>query len=72
MYYQLSEEQEMFSQTIRKFTNEKLVPIASKIDEIGEFPKEAFVMRDAKATQIFEGTNQIQRIVVARSLLREV
>lgn len=27
--------------------------------------------RDAKITQIFEGTNQIQRIVVARSLLKD-
>ena len=25
-------------------------------------------MRDAKITQIFEGTNQIQRLVIARSL----
>jgi len=28
-------------------------------------------MRDAKITQIYEGTNQIQRIVMARSLLRD-
>ena len=28
------------------------------------------MMRDAKITQIYEGTNQIQRIVVARQLLR--
>ncbi len=27
------------------------------------------MMRDAKITQIYEGTNQIQRIVIARSLL---
>ena len=27
-------------------------------------------MRDAKITQIYEGTNQIQRIVIARELLR--
>jgi alkylation response protein AidB-like acyl-CoA dehydrogenase len=26
-------------------------------------------MRDAKVTQIYEGTNQIQRIVIARGLL---
>jgi len=26
-------------------------------------------MRDAKVTQIYEGTNQIQRIVMARQLL---
>jgi alkylation response protein AidB-like acyl-CoA dehydrogenase len=29
------------------------------------------MMRDAKATQIYEGTNQIQRIVIARQLLDE-
>ena len=34
-----------------------------------DFPIERF-MRDAKITQIYEGTNQIQRIVIARNLLR--
>ena len=29
-------------------------------------------MREAKVTQIFEGTNQIQRLVIARSLVKEV
>ena len=29
------------------------------------------MMRDAKITQIYEGTNQIQRIVIARNLLRD-
>jgi alkylation response protein AidB-like acyl-CoA dehydrogenase len=29
-------------------------------------------MRDAKITQIYEGTNQIQRIVIARALLDRV
>jgi alkylation response protein AidB-like acyl-CoA dehydrogenase len=28
-------------------------------------------MRDAKITQIYEGTNQIQRLVIARELLGE-
>ena len=27
-------------------------------------------MREAKVTQIFEGTNQVQRLVIARQLLR--
>jgi alkylation response protein AidB-like acyl-CoA dehydrogenase len=27
------------------------------------------MMRDAKITQIYEGTNQIQRLVMARALL---
>jgi acyl-CoA dehydrogenase len=30
------------------------------------------MMRDAKVTQIYEGTNQIQRLVMARELLRGV
>jgi alkylation response protein AidB-like acyl-CoA dehydrogenase len=30
------------------------------------------MMRDAKITQIYEGTNQIQRVVIARELLREL
>jgi alkylation response protein AidB-like acyl-CoA dehydrogenase len=34
-----------------------------------EYPVER-MMRDAKATQIYEGTNQIQRLVVARDIFR--
>jgi alkylation response protein AidB-like acyl-CoA dehydrogenase len=34
-----------------------------------DFPVER-MMRDAKITQIYEGTNQVQRIVMARSILR--
>ena len=34
-----------------------------------DFPVERF-MRDAKITQIYEGTNQIQRVVVAKHLLK--
>ncbi|MQL51085.1 acyl-CoA dehydrogenase [Desulfofundulus thermobenzoicus] len=35
-----------------------------------EYPLER-MMRDAKITQIYEGTNQIQRLVIARSLLEK-
>ena len=35
-----------------------------------EYPVER-MMRDAKVTQIYEGTNQIQRLVIAREMLRE-
>ena len=35
---------------------------------ITEFPIER-MFRDAKITQIYEGTNQIQRMVIARKVL---
>jgi alkylation response protein AidB-like acyl-CoA dehydrogenase len=38
---------------------------------VNEYPVER-MMRDAKITQIYEGTNQIQRLVIARELLRSL
>ncbi len=37
---------------------------------VKDYPIEKY-MRDAKITQIYEGTNQIQRLVIARCILRE-
>jgi alkylation response protein AidB-like acyl-CoA dehydrogenase len=37
---------------------------------IQEYPVER-MMRDAKITQIYEGTNQIQRLVIAREMMKE-
>jgi butyryl-CoA dehydrogenase len=36
-----------------------------------EYPVEKF-MRDAKITQIYEGTNQIQRSIIALQLIKEM
>jgi alkylation response protein AidB-like acyl-CoA dehydrogenase len=36
-----------------------------------DFPVERF-LRDAKVTQIYEGTNQVQRVVIARELLKRM
>src|SRR5579862_2791702 len=38
---------------------------------IQEYPLER-MMRDAKITQIYEGTNQIQRLVIAREMMKEL
>jgi alkylation response protein AidB-like acyl-CoA dehydrogenase len=45
------------------------VQIAGGYGYMVEFPAERF-MRDAKITQIYEGTNQIQKLVIARQLLK--
>ena len=37
---------------------------------IKEYPVER-MMRDAKITQIYEGTNQIQRMIIANQLFNE-
>ncbi|MBD3336041.1 MAG: hypothetical protein GF355_11055, partial [Candidatus Eisenbacteria bacterium] len=36
-----------------------------------DYPIEKY-MRDAKITQIYEGTNQIQRVVIGRQIIREM
>ncbi len=37
---------------------------------MNEYPVQK-LMRDAKLLQIYEGTSQIQRVVIARDLLKE-
>jgi butyryl-CoA dehydrogenase len=46
------------------------VQVLGGVGYTSEYPVERY-MRDAKVMQIFEGTNQIQRIVIARDLKKE-
>jgi len=45
------------------------IQVAGGYGYMVDFPAERY-MRDAKITQIYEGTNQIQRLVIARQLLK--
>ncbi len=56
------------SDTAMKVTTDA-VQILGGYGYVSEYPVER-MMRDAKITQIYEGTNQIQRVVIARDLLR--
>jgi alkylation response protein AidB-like acyl-CoA dehydrogenase len=68
-FTQLASMAKLFStDTAMKVTTDA-VQILGGYGYIKEFPLERF-MRDAKATQIYEGTNQIQRVVIARELLK--
>jgi len=56
------------SDTAMKVTTDA-VQVFGGYGYIREYPVER-MMRDAKITQIYEGTNQVQRIIVANQLLR--
>ncbi|MBT7668351.1 MAG: acyl-CoA dehydrogenase, partial [Bdellovibrionales bacterium] len=47
------------------------VQVLGGVGYTSDYPLERF-MRDAKVLQIVEGTNQIQRVVIARHLQREL
>jgi alkylation response protein AidB-like acyl-CoA dehydrogenase len=57
------------SDTAMKVTTDA-VQILGGYGYVSEYPVER-MMRDAKITQIYEGTNQIQRLVIARDLLSD-
>ena len=50
------------------YVTTEAVQIHGGVGYTSEYPVERF-MRDAKVLQIVEGTNQIQRVVIARHLL---
>jgi butyryl-CoA dehydrogenase len=59
----------MASRVAREVTNEA-VQIFGGYGYMSEFPVERYY-RDAKITEIYEGTSEIQRIVIARHLLKQ-
>jgi alkylation response protein AidB-like acyl-CoA dehydrogenase len=55
---------------VAMFATTEAVQILGGYGYIKEYPVERF-MRDAKITQIYEGTQEIQRLVIAREMARE-
>jgi cyclohexane-1-carbonyl-CoA dehydrogenase len=47
-----------------------MVQVLGGYGYIRDYPLER-MFRDAKLTQIFEGTNQIQRMIIGRELIRQ-
>lgn len=41
MDFNINEEQKMILKVVREFTEKEIEPIAAKIDETGEFPRES-------------------------------
>ncbi|MDI3327791.1 MAG: acyl-CoA dehydrogenase [Alicyclobacillaceae bacterium] len=60
----------MFASDTAMYVTTEAVQIFGGYGYIREYPVERY-MRDAKITQIYEGTNEVQRMVVAGHLLRD-
>jgi alkylation response protein AidB-like acyl-CoA dehydrogenase len=60
----------VFSSETAMKTTVEAVQIHGGYGFVKEFHVER-LMRDAKITQIYEGTSEIQRIVISRSVLRD-
>jgi alkylation response protein AidB-like acyl-CoA dehydrogenase len=58
----------LFAGDTAMWVSERAIQIHGGYGYTKEFPVERF-FRDAKITQIYEGTQEVQRIVIARSLL---
>lgn len=59
----------LFSSETAMWVTTKAVQIFGGYGYIKEYPVERY-FRDAKVTEIYEGTSEIQRLVIAKSLLR--
>jgi alkylation response protein AidB-like acyl-CoA dehydrogenase len=57
----------LFASDVAMEVTTEAVQVLGGYGYVKEYPVER-MMRDAKLTQIYEGTNEIQRVVIARSL----
>jgi alkylation response protein AidB-like acyl-CoA dehydrogenase len=57
----------LFASDVAMDVTVEAVQVLGGFGYVKEYPVER-MMRDAKLTQIYEGTNEIQRVVVARTL----
>ena len=60
----------LFASEAAMMVSHKGVQIHGGYGYVTEFPAERH-MRDAKITEIYEGTSEIQRLVIAGSLIKE-
>jgi alkylation response protein AidB-like acyl-CoA dehydrogenase len=67
-YSQTSSMAKLFSSEVAMKTTVEAVQVHGGYGFVKEFHVER-LMRDAKITQIYEGTSEVQRIVIARSIL---
>jgi alkylation response protein AidB-like acyl-CoA dehydrogenase len=65
-----SAQAKLFCSDTAMWVTTEAVQILGGYGYVKEYPVER-MMRDAKITQIYEGTNEIQRIVIAREMLKE-
>ena len=78
MDFQLNEEQELFRHSVAEFVDKKVVPVAAKIDEEGQFPFASYgfameydvqrYFRDARLLLLGGGTSETLRTIISRQM----
>ncbi len=66
----VSAQAKLFCSDTAMWVTTEAVQILGGYGYVKEYPVER-MMRDAKITQIYEGTNEVQRLVIAREMVRE-
>jgi alkylation response protein AidB-like acyl-CoA dehydrogenase len=59
----------LFASDTAMYVTVEAVQVLGGYGYVTEYPVER-MMRDAKITQIYEGTNEVQRVVIARQLAK--